>query len=36
MRLYSGKARALEMTHILHRGRGVYQEGKGFSVFIGP
>jgi hypothetical protein len=36
MRLYSGKARALAMTHILRRGRGVDFEGKEFPVFIGP
>jgi hypothetical protein len=36
MRLYSGKARALGMTHIPHRGRGVDPEEKGVSVFIGP
>jgi hypothetical protein len=36
MRLYLGKARALGMTHISHRGRGVDHEGKGVSVFIGP
>jgi hypothetical protein len=34
MRLYSGKARALGMTHIPGRGRGV--EGKEVPVFIGP
>jgi hypothetical protein len=36
MRLYSGKARALGMTHISRRGRGVDLEGKEFPVFIGP
>jgi hypothetical protein len=36
MRLYSGKARALETTHIPRRSRGVDFEGKGVSVFIGP
>jgi hypothetical protein len=36
MRLYLGKARALGMTHIPHRGRGVDLEGKEFPVFIGP
>jgi hypothetical protein len=36
MRLYSGKARALEMTHIPRRGRGVNLEGKEVPVFIGP
>ena len=36
MRFYSGKARALGTTHIPHRGRGVYHEGKEVSVFIGP
>jgi hypothetical protein len=36
MRLYSGKARALGMTHIPRRGRGVDLEGKEFPVFIGP
>jgi hypothetical protein len=36
MRLYSGKARALETTHILRRGRGVDLEGKEVPVFIGP
>ena len=36
MRLYSGNARALGMTHIPRRGRGVDPEGKGVSVFIGP
>jgi hypothetical protein len=36
MRLYSGKARALGMTHIPHRGRGVDLEGKEVAVFIGP
>jgi hypothetical protein len=36
MRLYSGKARALGMTHIPRRGRGVDHEGKGVPVFIGP
>jgi hypothetical protein len=34
MRLYSGKARALGMTHIPCRGRGVNPEGKGVPVFI--
>ena len=34
MRLYSGKVRALETTHI--RGRGVDLEGKEDPVFIGP
>jgi hypothetical protein len=36
MRLYLGKARALEMTHIPCRGRGVDPKGKGGPVFIGP
>jgi hypothetical protein len=36
MRLYSGKARALEMTHIPRRGRGVNPEVKGVPIFIGP
>jgi hypothetical protein len=36
MRLYSGKARALGMTRIPLRGRGVNPEGKGVPVFIGP
>ena len=36
MRLYSGKARALETTHIPRRGRGVDLEGKEVPVFIGP
>jgi hypothetical protein len=36
MRLYSGKARALGMTHIPRRGRGVDLEGKEVPVFIGP
>jgi hypothetical protein len=36
MRLYSGKARALGMTHIPRRGRGVDLEGKEDPVFIGP
>jgi hypothetical protein len=36
MRLYSGKARALGMTHIPRRGRGVNLEGKEDPVFIGP
>jgi hypothetical protein len=36
MRLYSGKARALGMTHIPCRGRGVDLEGKEDPVFIGP
>jgi hypothetical protein len=36
MRLYSGKARALRMTHIPRRGRGVDLEGKEVPVFIGP
>jgi hypothetical protein len=36
MRLYSGKARALGMTHIPCRGRGVEPKGKGVPVFIGP
>jgi hypothetical protein len=35
MRLYSGKARALRMTHIPRRGRGVNLKGKEFPVFIG-
>jgi hypothetical protein len=36
MRLYSGKARALGMTHIPRRGRGVNLQGKEVPVFIGP
>jgi hypothetical protein len=36
MRLYSGKARALGMTHIPRRGRGVDLERKEVPVFIGP
>jgi hypothetical protein len=36
MRLYSGKARALGMTHIPRRGRGVNLEGKEVPVFIIP
>jgi hypothetical protein len=36
MRLYSGKARALGMTHIPRRGRGVNLEGKEVPVYIGP
>jgi hypothetical protein len=36
MRLYSGKARALGMTHIPRRGSGVDLEGKEVPVFIGP
>jgi hypothetical protein len=36
MRLYSGKARALGMTCIPHRGRGVDPKGKEVPVFIGP
>jgi hypothetical protein len=36
MRLYSGKAKALGMTRIPYRGRGVDPEGKGVPVFIGP
>jgi hypothetical protein len=36
MRLYSGKARALVMTHIPRRGKGVDLEGKEVPVFIGP
>jgi hypothetical protein len=36
MRLYSGKARALGMTHIPHRGREVDLEEREVSVFIGP
>ena len=36
MRLYSGKARALGMTHIPRRGRGVNLEGKEDPIFIGP
>jgi hypothetical protein len=36
MKLYSGKARALGMAHIPHRGRGVDLEGKEALVFIGP
>jgi hypothetical protein len=36
MRLYSGKARALGMTHIPRRVRGVDLEGKEVPVFIGP
>jgi hypothetical protein len=36
MRLYLGKARALGMTHIPGRGRGVDLEGKEVPVFIGP
>ena len=36
MRLYSGKARALEMTHIPRRGRGANPEVKGVPIFIGP
>ena len=36
MRLYSGNARALGMTHIPRRGRGVDLEGKEDPVFIGP
>jgi hypothetical protein len=36
MRLYSGKARALGMTHIPHRDKGVDLEGKEVPVFIGP
>jgi hypothetical protein len=36
MRLYSGKARALGMTHIPRRGKGVDPEGKGVPFFIGP
>jgi hypothetical protein len=35
MRLYSGKARALGMTHIPCRGRGVDLVGKEVPVFIG-
>jgi hypothetical protein len=35
MRLYLGKARALGMTHIPCRGRGVNLEGKEVPVFIG-
>jgi hypothetical protein len=31
-----GKARALGMTHIPRRGRGVDLEGKEVPVFIGP
>ena len=31
-----GKARALGMTHIPRRGRGVDPEEKGVPVFIGP
>jgi hypothetical protein len=34
MRLYLGKARALGMTHIPRRGRGVDLEGKEVPVFI--
>jgi hypothetical protein len=36
MRLYSGKARALGMTHIPRRHRGVDFKGKEVPVFIGP
>jgi hypothetical protein len=36
MRVYLGKARALGMTHIPCRGRGVDLEGKEVLVFIGP
>jgi hypothetical protein len=36
MRIYLGKARALGMTHISRRGRGVDLKGKGVPVFIGP
>jgi hypothetical protein len=36
MRLYLGKVRALGMTHIPCRGRGVDLEGKGVPFFIGP
>jgi hypothetical protein len=36
MRLYSEKARALGMTQIPRRDRGVDLEGKEFPVFIGP
>jgi hypothetical protein len=36
MRPYLGKARALGMTHISRRGRGVDLEGKEVPVFIGP
>jgi hypothetical protein len=36
MRLYLAKARALWMTHIPRRGRGVDLEGKEVPVFIGP
>jgi hypothetical protein len=36
MRLYLRKARALGMTHIPRRGRGVVLEGKEVPVFIGP
>jgi hypothetical protein len=36
MRLYSGKAKTLGMTHIPHSGRGVDLKGKGVPVFIGP
>jgi hypothetical protein len=36
MRLYSGKARALGMTHIPHRGSRVDLDGKEVPVFIGP
>jgi hypothetical protein len=35
MRLYLGKARAVGMTHIPSRCRGVDHEGKGVPVFIG-
>jgi hypothetical protein len=34
MRLYSGKARALGVTHSPCRGRGVDLKGKGVPVFI--
>jgi hypothetical protein len=34
MRLYLRKARALGMTHIPRRGRGVNHKGKGVPVFI--